>query len=160
MTTTRRVVTWLAMGILGGIALAACGGDSSSDSGGGGDETSDGGSSEDGGGFTMVPLSSLGFDLPYTMTYDPPVPSDATLDDARVLEATDATHAGLDLWLNTNATYEDVIPDYDAYIETLGFGQPFPDSKAWTGRRAQGEPGVTIAFIGDRLNIAEVEDQG
>ena len=158
----QRIWIFLALGVLVIGGMAACGGDSSSDSGdsGSSSETDDDGGSDDSGGFTMVPLSSLGLDLPYEMTYDPPVPSDATLSDAIVSEATDATHPGVNIFLNTGATYDDVIADYDAYVATLEFGQGFPDSRAWTGRRAEGEPGVSIGFGGGRLNIAEIEDQG
>jgi hypothetical protein len=143
------------------VLMTACGGgddDSaaagSTSAGTGGEQTS----AQSNGPVKMVPLSSLDLDLPFEMSYDPPVPSDATVNRAIEREATAGTHAGYDLTLDTSASYEDMQAAYDEYVATFEFSQPFPDSKAWSGRRTEGEPSITITVIGGRLNIAEILD--
>lgn len=144
--------------------LIACGGDDSepnSSTGGqtgGGSTGSSAQSSGDAEALEMVPLSSLALDLPFELSYDPPVPSDATVNNAIEREAGSNTYAGYDLTLDTDATYEDMQPAYDEYVATFELSMAFPDSQSWSGRRAEGEPGITIAVIGDRLNIAEILD--
>lgn len=148
------------------VIIAACGGDDDDDDGGdngdgnGGDnppQASDG--NGNGGDVEMVPLSSLDLDLPFEMSYDPPMPSDSTVSNAVEREGSGATHAGYDLTVETSATYEEMKPAYDEYVADFELVSEFPEQQSWTGRRAVGEPGFTITVLPDgRLNIAEILD--
>jgi len=156
----RRPTVCLLISLLSVALLVACGGGDSSSTANGDDDAENGSPSGQGGGpVEMVPLSSLNLDLPFERSYDPPVPSDASVANAIERQATANTHAGYDLTLDTSATYDDIQATYDEYVAGFEFGMAFPDSQAWTGRRAQGEPGITIGVIGGRLNIAEILDQ-
>ena len=142
------------LGLIALLALAAC---SDDDDDGDAPETgADPGTASST--VEMVPLSSLGLDLPFELDYDPPVPSDAEVVNATEREGSAATNPGYDLTLSTSATYDDMATDYDEYFADFEFSTPTPESQAWSGRATESDPAITVAVIGENLNIAQIND--